>query len=438
MKKVLVLGIFIFGNAFSQNSKKEFTDVWSVVQKESKLIQALELDFEAAQSELSRGKNHWLPQLYLDVKSYNTNDPGNSFFGLLEQKSVKQADFDPSKLNTPGASTYTRGALGLNLPLYEGNYRTGTVEMLSNQVKSKEFDKKSKMNFIYSEVLKIYGQIGTFDLQIAKLKRMKTVIDKVTSKYQLGNKGNPVGYSGLLGLKSLALKIEGMINVYENRVVGLKTALAEMGYVEKNWQANFSGVIEFTTKFAKIDVDIVKEDSNSTEAFKYKKQMSENLIQLEKSRFLPRVGVFAESYFFSGDRDNSNGYTAGVYLQWNLFKADEYGLIKESQLKASAADKFYQAQQSQEQAELKALVVMKKALAENINLLGESEKLLDEQTQVSEGMFKSGSMNILQYAEILNRKMDLIVNQTDVQQKYLELCSETLTKLKFSPDNISK
>lgn len=438
MKKLVFFGIIIFSNVFAQSSKKDFSEVWDVIRKESKLIQALDLDLEASENELTRGKNHWLPQVYLDVKSYNTNDPGNSFFGLLEQKAVKQADFDPSKLNSPSSSAFTRGALGLNLPLYEGNYRSGMVEMISNQIKSKESDKKAKVNTLYSEALKAYGQIGILDTQMIKLRKIKSLIDKVTSKYQLGNKGNPVGYSGLLGLKSLALKIEGMINIYENRISSLKAALEEMGFVEKNWQAAFSSVQDFAAKYADVRRVDNKEDSYTLEAFKYKKDMSDNAILLEKSRFLPRVGVFAESYLFSGERDTANGYTAGVYLQWNLFKSDEYGLIKESQLKASAADKLYQAQKNQEQAEVKAINIMNKALFENIGLLDSSEKLLDEQTQVSEGMFKNGSMNILQYAEILNRKMDLIVSQTEAHQKYLELCSEALIKSKFVPDNKNK
>jgi outer membrane protein TolC len=432
---IVMLISFIFSNAlYAKDNSFDFITVWKSILSNSNMIKATDFELESAELQKQRAARHWLPTVYLDAKTYNTNDPGAAFFGLLEQKSLKATDFDPASLNSPKATSFSRGALGLDLVLYQGGFSTEFATLQSENVRQKEYEKKQKIVSLYSEVVKLYAGVGVLDQQEQKLNKVNTVIEKILKNYQLGSKSNPVGYSGLLGLKSLSLKIKGLVTLYKNQIESFQTALHEIGFTEKKWHAQMENVTSFVNTYSVAKgLSESEAESFNSEAFKIKKQMSEKAIELERARFLPKVGVFAENYIFSGDRDSASGYTAGVYLQWNLFKADDYGLIKEGQLKAKSAERYYLANKEQETAEYKAKKMMVNALRENLELINESESLLNEQTQVAETLFRNGSINVLQFSELLNRKVDLITNQTELIQKYITTQAEALTKVKFNP-----
>jgi outer membrane protein TolC len=140
---------------------------------------------------------------------------------------------------------------------------------------------------------------------------------------------------------------------------------------------------------------------------------------------------FAEGYMFNGDRDTANGYTAGLYLQWNLFNPADYGTLKEARLKSMAAEKYSEAMEQRERAEGKALEKAITAYKENLQLLNDSQKILAEQTQVTETLFKNGSINALQFVEVLSRRADVVDNQTEASLGLLKASSEGIVKTRF-------
>jgi outer membrane protein TolC len=154
-------------------------------------------------------------------------------------------------------------------------------------------------------------------------------------------------------------------------------------------------------------------------------------LNMEKARFLPRVGAFAEGYMFNGPRDTADGYMAGLYLQWSLFNPSDYGTLKEARLKSMAAEKYSEAIEQRERAEKQALDKSVLAYKENLLLLNDSLKILAEQTQVTETLFKNGSINALQFVEVLSRRADVVDNQTEASLGLLKASSEGITKTHF-------
>ncbi|NUM58334.1 MAG: TolC family protein [Bdellovibrionaceae bacterium] len=435
--KYLITGLILFLQiSTAKENTFNFNEVWKKIFDNSSLIQASSLEVEASNLEKDRASRHWLPKVYLDIKTYKTNDPGMSFFGLLEQKALKNDDFNSQSINNPSASHFSRGSLGLDLALYEGNFKTTYSSMMTLQSQLKQTEKKQKTISLYSEVLKAYTQLGIFFLQDIKLAKLSKQIDTLLNSYQLGQKSNPIGYSGLLGLKSLSLKIKGLNVNNKTQIEALKVSLYEIGFKEKNWKPNFDQLLPFLDKLDSLLINNPQSeasDSFTLQTMNIKKQMSETQSSLEKSRFLPRVGIFAETYTFLGDRDSASGYNTGIYLQWNLFRPEDYGVVKESRLKTLTAEKYYQTLKEQDQAEIKSKNLMITSLKENLELLNQSESLIEEQTRVSENLFKNGSINILQLLELLNRKIDLITLQMEVSQKLVQLKTENLAKSTTQP-----
>ena len=149
---------------------------------------------------------------------------------------------------------------------------------------------------------------------------------------------------------------------------------------------------------------------------------------MEKAKYLPRIGIFGEEYVFNGNRNTENGYSAGVYLQWNIFSPNDYGSSNEAILRAKSMEWNAKANAEQESILSKGLTVNILALRENIKLLADSDSLLREQTKVAADLFKNGSINALQMIEAFSRRIDLIANDSEAQILILKLSAEYATK----------
>ncbi|MGE5086412.1 MAG: TolC family protein, partial [Bacillota bacterium] len=345
------------------------SQVWQKIHAESSAQKASDLQVQAAGEAKDRASRHWLPHVYLDAKSYQTNDPGASFFGLLSQRSLQQSDFNPDSINHPDAHLYTRGALGVDLPLYEGGMKSSQAQLQEYVLTSQQKTSSSVQVEQYAEVAKAYGAIGVLNQQKQKLTELSQMIERLLKSYQLGVKSNPVGYSGLLGLRSLSNRLQGLLKQYEAQSQAYYAGLKEMGLENSNWSPQFDDSIKYVEKYL-----VSKEGvSYKVEAMKESSKVASEAANMEKARFLPRVGAFAEGYMFNGDRDTANGYTAGLYLQWNLFNPSDYGTLKEARLKSMAAEKYSEAIEQRERAEGKALEKAIAAYKENLQLLNDSQ-----------------------------------------------------------------
>lgn len=408
-----------------------FGQVWREVSSQSPALEGAKLKTEAAEAALSRSKRHWLPKLYLDARAFQTNDPGANLIGMLEQRQITAGDFSPDSLNHPEARTFTRGALGLDLPLYEGGLKQAESGMHGNLSNMEKFEATQSAVDLYSRSVVAYGAIASAQRQVAKLKDLNETITRLMKGYELGQRSNPVGYSGLLGMKSLANRINGVIAQTEAQEQASQAALRELGLSKTGWSPQLLDVRAFTAQYLPIDVNNKAESSAMSAKIEGAKALS-RASAMERARFLPRAGAFAESYLFKGERDSANGYTAGIYLQMSLFDPADFGKHREARLKSQAALKMAEAGTRFENAERESLRQSENALRANLVLLEDSEKLLADQTRVSSTLFKNGSMSVLQFVEILNRRADLIVQQGQAELGLLTTSASLAQKTQFS------
>jgi outer membrane protein TolC len=431
-KQIITSTIILFFAGIVQAETLSFASAWSKINEGSAAQESSRLQTESLTESQARASRHWLPKLYLDAKSYQTNDPGASFFGLLEQRSIQQTDFNPDTINHPDSHIYTRGALGLDLALYEGGMKSSQVDLLKHSVEAQKNATSQIQVEQYSMVGLSYGSIAVLEQQKNKLQAISSEVLRMIKSYQLGNKSNPVGYSGLLGMKSLANRIAGLLNQYEAQSKSHYAVLNEMGLKGQSWIPENIDSNTFVNRYFSASSkqgDIAA--SFKIESAKENVKASEEMAHMEKAKFLPRVGAFAESFVFNGNRDTANGYNAGLYLQWKLFDPNDYGSLKEAKLKSLAAAKHSEASEQQERAERAALNESLNSLRQNIDLLNDSYKLLVEQSKMTETLFKNGSINALQIVEILNRRTDLVSQQGEAELGLIKAGAEIVTKQKF-------
>lgn len=417
---------------FAQAKTLSFESVWQKINSLSLAQDSSRLQTESLIESENRVARHWLPKLYLDAKTYHTNDPGASFFALLEQRALNQSDFNPDLINHPDSHLYTRGALGLDLPLYEGGMKSSQVDLYKYSVTAQKNTTLQIQLDQYSAVGLAYGSLAVIEKQKRKLQTVSHEISKLLKSYQLGSKSNPVGYSGLLGMKSLENRIQGILNQYESQNLAYVSMLRELGLSDDGWTPDKIDSNEFVSKYF-VSAAELKQSSPSyqIEAAKNNAKASVEMANMQQARFLPRVGAFAESYMFNGSRETANGYNAGLYLQWNLFDPADFGSLKEAKLKSQASQKYSEAREQQERAEWSGLNEQLKALRLNLNLLNESYKLLSEQSEMTMTLFKNGAISALQTVEVLNRGVDLIAQQGEAEFALIKAGSQIILKQKF-------
>lgn len=413
-----------------------FVDVWKKISRSSPALEGAKLKAEAADQSRDRAERHWLPRIYLEAKTYRTNDPGASFMGVLEQRKLEPADLSTDELNHPAAHNFSRGALGIDIALYEGGAKKAQASMYDHLSVAEHHNEMQTEIEQYSVSGVAYASISSLRRQKSKLKDLSRELEKLMKEYQLGRKSNPVGYSGLLGMKSLANRITGLIDQFDSQERAHFASLSEMGVHDHDWSPQLISSTAFVDLYFRPKLQRTRE-SHRNLAIAASAQASEEMAQMERARFIPRVGAFAESYAFNGNRDTANGYTAGLYMQWNLFDPNDYGRYREAKLAAAAAQKWGEASALQERVERFALGDSVTTLKNNLTRLEDSDKLLIEQTQVSTTLFRNGSIGALQFVEILNRRTDLIHQQTEMELSLLKISASLIAKFNFEISNVT-
>lgn len=401
---------------------RSFDDIWSSFYQKSHKQKSAVQEKELNELSLGRAERHWLPRVYVTGQWFTTNDPTAVFFNNLGQRSIEQADFIPSDLNRPGRKNFKTANLGLDLPLYEGGFKAAQSSMYETLVKASELEIKARRSEEYAELARQYGGLLVLSKNDALLKELKKNLGKIISSYQVGAQSNPVGYSGLLGLKGVDNRVRGMLAEYEMKIANSKKWISIKTESDENW--NPETVVNLQ------DFLVTKLSSSSTSshssmllAQEMKLKTLDDMKSMEKARFLPRVGLFAQNSLYAGERDTESAQTVGLYVMWDLFNPDSYGRVEEAGARALAEKSKLQAHKQEERIMLDQLVESKSTLEKTLDILNDSDKLLMEQTANAMRLFRSGMLNALQLAEVINRRVDLVENKFKAEGQYLDVWS---------------
>lgn len=418
MRKSLLYSL-ILASVSSAYADADFENLWKSIEHNSLALKASSESVEAANLDVSRTKRHWLPTVYATGQSYLTNDPGANMFGLLSQRKIEQTDFMPEKLNHPGSNLLTKGTIGLNLPLYEGGMKKSLADVSVHQYEAKKSEAKANQSGLFSEVAKSYFTIKSLESYQAEMNKMDSTLGSILGRYQLGNKSNMLGYSGLLGLKSLKNRIKAINEETRAKREAYQKALEELNgdriqIVSKSAESYLKEADRYLAGDSKYNA------SAKIKALNEAADAAKAAVGAEKSRNLPRVGLFAESYAFNGERNTGTGFSTGLYINWNLYSGTDHG-ASDVALHNSHAAKFYaEAMTQKEKIEFNSLKEMEETLAKTMITLEESQRLLDEQTTVANSLFKNGMINALQLTEVLSRRVDLLKNKNEVETNLIE------------------
>lgn len=419
--KILVISILSLS---SLTAHAEFREVWQKIKTNSFQQKSANAELEAQQIQQSRSAKHWMPKVYAGGSSFRTNDPGASFFSTLSQRSLEAGDFQPRLLNRPEMRTYHRATLGADLPLFEGGMKVAINSAQEKMTEAKKFEKQNAENSEYAELAVVYGKLIILTEQKEKLEEVSTSLDKLIKNYQVGAKSNPVGYSGLLGLKNVKNRADGFLSVINAEM----TSILGMIKVKANDQ-NIKIIEKDLKQFIQENLQNQKKKdlSSFSKSLRSYAEGTYKFKNAERARFLPQVGLFGESNEYYGNRDNANSVTMGIYLKWELFNGQNLGATDQAEASAVAMDAKARFVSQSEEIAQSSLNQALEALDKNLEILSESEKLLSEQMISARTLFLNGMLSGLQLAEVLNRRTDLIEKSIEVKTEFLNTNSKLYT-----------
>lgn len=417
---VSVMSVFYSFPSYSANLP--FDELWKRYLDSSEEMESVRREKDASALAAERGRLHWLPNVSLMGQWSDTDDPGQVFFNNLGQRSITQADFNPSTLNDPDRQQFVNGMVSLNLPLYEGGMKTAQASMLGKILESSKMNIKAKQSEHYSELSRKYGALVVHGKAINSLEDLQKDLNRIISGYQVGSKSNPVGYSGLLGLKGVSNRIVGMLTAFKMQSNNTKVWISQKAGLNYDWEVD--GNLKLTTY---LDEALIEEDDSDISSLLATNELQvsslNDAVRMERARYLPRIGLFANNMLYSGDRDTENSQSIGVYVMWQIFNTDSYNRMGEARARALAAEAKLRSGKQDENIMRSDLRSSKEALEKNLSLLTESTSLLDEQSKNSMRLFRSGLLTALQLAEVINRRVDVVEQRAEVEMQYLDVRS---------------
>lgn len=413
-----------------------FNEFWKRFENKSDKISAIKADIDSNTIARDRMARHWYPSIFLEAKSFYTDDPGLSLFSKLGERNMSGADFSPTVMNFPNKDRHEKVTLGAFLELYAGGAREKQKDSMEFVVQAKENQLYAVKTAEYSKAMGFYGNLIVLNKKKQSLAPIKSLIEKSIQNYRIGEKSNQLGYSGLLGLKNLQNRLNGEMKMLEDQRKAILLALKEYADLPSSWDTETTTLDQFISKNASVESKLKStDDSYSVLAQKLQSQALDKIADGEYSKFLPQIGLFGQSDFYNNtDTTSSSSQTFGVYLKWELFTAPNFGAVKQARLAAKAAEKQALSTSKEQTASLQINATVSSALVEQIKLADQSLSFLEEQSKITKNLFTNGMINALQLTEVYGRQVDVISARTQMEEKLLQMSVESINYVKFNFD----
>jgi outer membrane protein TolC len=409
----------------AQAQEYSFSDLWEKAKTQSPNLLKSAKESELANSQAKSLTYHWSPSVYFRGGYFNTNNPGQSLFANLNQRSANPTeDFNPNSLNHPNRTYLTEATIGLALPLYEGGKFSNLNSSAQEMNEAQKLFKNGQVIKSKSELISAYAKLLNYNESELTFNKLIGLIEKQIAQYQLGSKSNPVGYSGLLGLKATLNKAQSFKNFVntqsEQEYININTNIPNL---EKEWKIQNEPAIDFIKKHTHNNSTLepslfLKGQEHATKALTYQAES-------EKSQTLPSLGVFAETNNFFGERDSANSSVYGAYLKWNWgwYNANTN---KEILLKKDAEELNLKLHKNKEVQGKLSLVQAIKSLEYNLTKAQDTQKLLNEQVSISKKLFQNGAINAIQLSDLYLNIVDLNIEISKIMTQLIEAKTQFL------------
>lgn len=418
----IVTGVGALAISLSMNAQQaqyvSMDEALEVAAQNNATIQMAELDRRISNANFHQTDAIFLPQISVGYNAMVTNNPLNAFGFLLQQSGVTAQDFDPAKLNHPGATRNYGASVDARMPLLNLDliFARKGAKLQEDVYKHKAQYTKDYMKF---EVQKAYTQLQfayqAKEVLTATLNDVKQIHQSVSNFYDQGL----VQKSDVLNAQVQVNTIESALAKAESNIsnasdglrllMGLRFSEAGVYHTDSLAQKGLDSPIPV---FSTMRSDVM--------AMQKAVEASKMMVRSSVMNFLPKINAFGSYQFndtkFFGFKEDS--YLAGISLTWNIFSGNQ----NRSKLKSAT----YQRNKLQKELELyidKSRLEVDKTSRDLMDLQIEIRK---QETSVAQA---SEALRILtdRHQEGLVSTTDLLLSQAQLSQQRLGLAQAVMS-----------
>ena len=306
-----------------QRNHISMEDAVAIAAKNNANIQIAELDSKISTANYHQTDAVFLPQLSVNYTAMVTSNPLNAFGFLLQQGIATAQDFEPAKLNNPGATRNYGTSIDAKLPIFNLDmiYARKGAKLQQDVYKYKSAYTKKYITF---EVQKAYTQLQ-FAYQLRQILQ-GTLIDVKQINQSVNN-----FYKQGLVQKSDVLNAEVQLNTVESALSkatsNIENSSEELNLIAGNPQDKQSlySTDSLTQEIIGFENKELSETRSDIMAMKTALSASKMMAKSSKMALLPKVNAFG-SYQLNDNKVfgfNKNSYMAGISLSWNLFSGNQ-------------------------------------------------------------------------------------------------------------------
>ena len=314
---LLLLPVFALAQVSSYLTLNQALEISS---KQNVAVQTAELDHRIAKADYHQTDAIFLPQVSLGYNAMVTNNPLNAFGFLLQQSGVQAQDFDPARLNHPGATRNYSANLEVQMPLVNVDmiYARKGARLQKETYKYKAQHTK---NYVRFEVQKAYSQLQfaylSKDILTSTLKDVEAIHQSVVNFYNQG-----------LVQKSDVLNAEVQVNTIKTALAKAETAILTasegLGILlgvdaeDNNKVYTTDSLVQKRQQLANTDFSMSRADIMAMQKAVDATRM---MAKSSAMAFLPSINAFGNYQFNDSKifRFNEDSYLLGISLNWKLF-----------------------------------------------------------------------------------------------------------------------
>ena len=382
-------------------------------------VQTADLEHCIANTDFHQTDAIFLPQVSLGYQAMVTNNPLNAFGFLLQQSGVQAQDFDPSRLNHPGATQNYSAGIEIHMPLVN-------VDMIyarkGARLQEETYRHKAQhtRNYVRFEVQKAYTQLQfayqSRDILLSTLQDVEAISRSVNNFYRQG-----------MVQKSDVLNAEVQVNTIRTALAKSETAILTaseglailLGMDEDGQSAVFTtdSLVQQLRSATATSFSLARPDIR---AMQKAVDASRMMVRSSAMHFVPSINAFGTYQFHDSKifHFQEDSYLMGISLNWKIFT----GNSQRSKYRSAS----FRRDKMQKELDLyidKSRMEVNKTSRELIVLQTEIDRQSLSVTQAAE------ALRILsdRFAEGLVSTTDLLISQAQHSQQRLMLAHAVMS-----------
>jgi len=228
-------------------------------------------------------------------------------------------DVQPHDLNYPDARNHFQTKLSYMLPVYTGGKLTQYGKITRSLHRMSLLDSHKLLNQKIFETKKAFYDISLIENYIYHLSRIMKNIKKLENIILHMKKE---GYAKEIDLLEVQARMAEAESMYNQAKLNRELAYQFLSFL-LNKEVSSIKKVKDTAPMPKVTREMLERNNLDIRKAKLGLHITEDAVTLEKSRYLPEVGAFAEY----GSADNhlwndfadKDAYTVGMQMRWNIF-----------------------------------------------------------------------------------------------------------------------